>query len=133
MGGTVTVEALRDALELSWAADTSRSRVWSASNRAKGQCAVTACVVQDYLGGEIYHSVATLPGGETFSHYFNVIDGRSVDLTKQQFPSGTTFTEPAPKTKGYPSTREYCLSYEDMVRRYRTLAERTARYLGTGR
>ncbi|WP_174416485.1 YunG family protein [Nocardia concava] len=133
MGSMVTVRALRDALERSWAADTSRSGAWSESNPAKGQCAVTACVVQDYLGGDILHSVATLPGGETVSHYFNVVDGQRVDLTAKQFPSGTTFTEPAPKTKGYPSTRDYCMSYEDMVRRYRTLAERAAGHLGARR
>lgn len=64
IGGTVTVRALRDALERSWAADT--------------------------------------------------------------------FTDPAPKTKGYPSTRDYCMSYEDTVRRYRTLAERAAGHIGVG-
>ena len=69
MGGTVTVEALRGALEQSWSADTSSSAAWSEGNRAKGQCAVTACVVQDYLGGDILNSVATLPSGETVSHY----------------------------------------------------------------
>ncbi|MFE3002910.1 hypothetical protein ACFXG4_49160 [Nocardia sp. NPDC059246] len=129
MGGMITVEALREALEHSWSADTSSSGSWSEHNRAEGQCAVTACIVQDYLGGEILNSVATLPSGKIVSHYFNVIDSQRLDLTAQQFPSGTTFSEPAPKTKGYPSTRDYCMSYEDMVRRYRTLAERTARHL----
>ncbi|MFF2554593.1 hypothetical protein ACFVUS_26570 [Nocardia sp. NPDC058058] len=132
MSGTVTVEALRGALEQSWSADTSSSASWSEGNRAKGQCAVTACVVQDYLGGDILNSVATLPSGETVSHYFNVIDGRRVDLTERQFPSGTEFSEPAPKTKGFPSTRDYCLSYDDMMRRYRRLARRIADYVAGG-
>lgn len=132
MGDTVTVAALRGALEQSWSADTSSSTAWSEDNPAKGQCAVTACVVQDYLGGDILNSIATLPGGETVSHYFNVIDGSRIDLTENQFPSGTTFSEPAPKTGGFASTRDYCLSYDDMTRRYQRLASRTADRIGGG-
>ncbi|WP_425297200.1 YunG family protein [Nocardia abscessus] len=40
------------------------------ANSAKGQCAVTACVVHDYLVGYILNTVATLPNNETVSHYF---------------------------------------------------------------
>ena len=46
-----------------------------------GQCAVTAMVVKDYLGGEIYN-LKTSDGG---SHYFNKIDGKFIDLARDQF------------------------------------------------
>jgi hypothetical protein len=129
---TILLEALQQALRTCWSADTSASSEWSADNCARGQCAVTACVVQDYLGGDILNTVATLPNGETVSHYFNLIDGQAVDCTHQQFPDGTTFSEPAPKTKGFPSTRAYCLSYEHTARRYELLRERVAARLHDG-
>lgn len=128
--GTVSLDALRRALQSAWSADTSAAADWTDSNRAKGQCAVTACVVHDYLGGDIVHSTATLPGGETVSHYFNVIDGTRVDLTQEQFPKRTKFSDPAPKTKGLPSTRDYCLSHERTRMRYELLRARVAERLG---
>ncbi|MFI1918125.1 hypothetical protein [Nocardia sp. NPDC020380] len=87
-------------------------------------------MVQDYLGGEIVNSIARLPSGEEVSHYFNVIDGAAVDLTIQQFPPGTSFSEAAPKTKGYRSTRDYCLSFEDTEQRYLVLSARMAGLVG---
>ncbi|MFF0493923.1 hypothetical protein ACFYTQ_33300 [Nocardia sp. NPDC004068] len=125
----VPLEALQQALQASWSAETSASTAWSAGNIAKGQCAVTACVVQDYLGGDILNTIATLPDGKTVSHYFNLIGGEPVDLTLQQFPPDTSFSEPAPKTKGHPSTRAYCLSYDHTLRRYELLRDRVAEYL----
>lgn len=85
---------------------------------------MTACVVQDYLGGDILHTTATLPSGETVSHYFNIIDNDTVDLTREQFPSGTKFSSPTPKTKGLSSTREYCLSHDATRQRYGVLSSR---------
>lgn len=127
--GTVPLEALRQALQSAWSADTSAAHGWSEDNCAKGQCAVTACVVQDYLGGDILNTVAALPNGETISHYFNVIDGETVDLTKIQFPAGTYFSDPQPKMEGLPSTRDYCLSYDATRERYDLLSSRVAAYL----
>lgn len=127
--GTVAIEALRTALEQSWSVDTSAASGWTEANRAKGQCAVTACVVQDYLGGEILNTTATLPSGETVSHYFNLVDGGIVDLTRQQFPNATQFSKPEPRIKGFASTREFCLSYESTRQRYALLNKRVARYL----
>ncbi|MEV2226647.1 integrase core domain-containing protein [Nocardia vinacea] len=127
--GTVAIEAIRAALEQSWSVDTSAASGWTEANRAKGQCAVTACVVQDYLGGEILNTTATLPSGETVSHYFNLVDGGIVDLTRPQFPDTTRFSKPKPKKKGFASTREYCLSYESTRQRYALLNRRVARYL----
>ncbi|MBF6223979.1 hypothetical protein IU470_02420 [Nocardia abscessus] len=71
--------ALANALRKSWSADTSSARGWAEDNGARGQCAVTACVVQDYFGGYILNTVATVPNNETVSHYFNIVDGKTID------------------------------------------------------
>ncbi|MFQ6228202.1 hypothetical protein [Nocardia sp. NPDC002869] len=131
--GTVTLDVLSDAIRSSWSAETSSAPAERTGSPAKGQCAVTACVVHDYLGGEILHTVATLPSGETVSHYLNRIDGQTVDLTAQQFPAGTRFTSPIPKPRGMPSTREYCLSYDGTRRRYELLSARVAESLRIAR
>lgn len=116
---------IQTALEDSWTAETSASPDrWSTKNAALGQCATTACVVQDYMGGEIVNSVATLPDGSTDSHYFNIIEGEEVDLTRVQFPEGTIYTPAQPKPGNLDSTRSYVLSYEPTRLRYEELKAR---------
>lgn len=129
--GTVQLETLSCALHVSWSADTSKASGWTENDRAKGQCAVTACVVQDYFGGDILNTIATLPGGATVSHYFNVVDSGTIDLTNGQFPDGTTFSRPASKTGDFLSTREYCLSHDDTRQRYIVLRDRVAACLNS--
>lgn len=127
---TVSLEELITAVSNSWSADTSASPdKWSNYNPALGQCAVTACVVQDYLGGDILNSIVTLPDGNTDSHYYNLIDGGDLDLTKQQFPTGSLFSEGRPKTKGFASTRDYCLSYGATRERYEILRNKVKQAL----
>ncbi len=89
-------------------------------------------MVQDYLGGHILNTIATLPNNETVSHYLNIVDGKMIDLTRQQFPEGTMFTKPTEKKGRYSSTREYCLSYESTRLRYEKLRDRVADYIGSG-
>ena len=51
---------------------------WNKENPTYGQCVPTALLVQHYFGGDIYkHNIEF--------HYYNVIDGNVVDLTKEQF------------------------------------------------
>ena len=118
-------DALDVALSFCWSADTSSDPdAWSAHNPAWGQCAVTAVVVQDLLGGEIVWTEAVLPDGRHISHYFNLIHGAEVDLTRRQFPNGTRLSPGVPKTKGFSSTRAYVLSHEETYRRYALLYAR---------
>lgn len=56
------------------------AQVWSQDNPSWGMCAITALVINDYFGGDIY-KIKT----NDESHYFNVINGNIVDLTVQQF------------------------------------------------
>ncbi|MFF0529975.1 hypothetical protein ACFYT3_16460 [Nocardia amikacinitolerans] len=127
--GVGTLETLKQALHRSWSADTSSAADWTEANPSKGQCAVTACVVQDHLGGDILNTVATLPDNRTISHYFNIVENKTIDLTREQFPEGTTFTTPKPKPGRFPSTREYCLSHERTRRRYEILRSRVADFV----
>lgn len=53
---------------------------WSEDNKTLGMCAITALVVNDYLGGEICKIYV-----DGTSHYFNNIGGRIIDLTEAQF------------------------------------------------
>jgi hypothetical protein len=117
---------LIDVLAASWSAVTSSDpNNWSPDNPAWGQCAVTACIAQDLLGGDIRWAEAVLPDGRTISHYFNVLDSGGVqDFTARQFPAGTIIPEGEPKTRGLPSTRDYVLSYPATRERYLILRDR---------
>ena len=92
---------------------------WTPENPARGQCAVTALIVQDMFGGEL---LRTTVDGE--SHYLNVIgDGTLVDLTAQQFARVGYDSEPEPRD------REYVLSFPDTARRYGLLKAQIRRTL----
>jgi len=108
------------AIRLAWNRSTSASpEQWSARNRARGQCAITACVVQDCLGGRIIRTEATLPGGNTESHYANLLEHDVIlDLTESQFPEGTVFGSWEERT------REYVLGFPTTNARYLRLVQR---------
>ena len=123
--------SLENAIRTSWGSDTtSDAQRWSAQNPAWGQCAVTACVLNDYLGGEIVWAQAQLPDGESISHYFNKLpSGEIRDLTREQFPQGTVVPEGVPKTKQFATTRDYVLSFAVTRQRYETLRDRVGHSL----
>lgn len=71
---------------------------WHTRHPSYGQCAVTALLLQDSLGGELMR--ADVPGFG--SHYWNrLADGTEIDLTREQFPPGTVVPagEPAPRSR----------------------------------
>lgn len=109
---------LSEAIRQSWGSDTSVNPDWTGSCPSRGQCAVTALVVQDYLGGELLR--ATVRGT---SHYWNrLTDGEIVDLSREQFDS----FEPVNIQQ---RARDYVLSYPETASRYHKLAERTRNQL----
>ncbi len=118
-GASVTFDSLRRALEASWGSDTSASpEKWSTENAAYGQCAVTALIVQDFLGGRLLR-VEAFSKDEKVSHYYNELpDLKVVDLTRSQFPEGTLFSDP-----GY-RERAYVESFASTVKRYKILKGR---------
>ena len=82
--GIETPRDLYDALLGLWCADTCAPRMrseWTPDNPTLGQCSITAFLVQDIFGGQVY-GVPLKDGG---FHCFNVVDGRRFDLTSQQF------------------------------------------------
>lgn len=121
----MTLIELEKALQKSWSKETSYlPDEWNHANAALGQCAVTALIVNDFFGGDIVWADALLPDGQMVSHYFNVIDGKVVDLTRSQFPQGTSIPEGREKKKGFGSTREFMVSSENTKKRYELLRER---------
>ncbi|MGE7675727.1 YunG family protein [Lysinibacillus sp. NPDC094403] len=74
-----TENDLLRALKKSWSIQSSSK--WSIDTPAKGQCGVTALVVNDILGGKIYKT--WLDEGW---HFYNNLDGDRKDFTQEQFP-----------------------------------------------
>ena len=54
---------------------------WSESNKTLGQCSITAFLVQDIFGGEVY-GIPLASGGV---HCFNIVNGHKFDLASEQF------------------------------------------------
>ena len=71
-------------LKRCWKADTCAPRMrqdWSEDNITLGQCSITAFLIQDEFGGEVYG----VPLGDGNFHCFNVIDDQAYDITSGQF------------------------------------------------
>ena len=107
-----TLGELENLLKESWTKETSVDSNWSEDNPALGQCAVTALVVNDYFGGKIMRCMAS-----TGSHYYNELEGITVDLTRSQFGN-----EEHEYENGEERTREYLLSNENTKSRYELLS-----------
>ena len=74
----VKEKVIYEALIKSWSIETSSK--WTSENPAKGQCGVTALVVQEICGGKIKKTKV----GEEW-HFYNCIDGQRFDFTDTQF------------------------------------------------
>lgn len=76
---------LYDALSAGvWRAETCAPRLrdgWTPENKTLGQCSITAFLAQDIFGGEVYG--IRRPDGNY--HCYNVVSGRTFDLTSEQF------------------------------------------------
>lgn len=109
------VGVLDGILRRAWSADTSADpENWTPERPSHGQCAVTALVVQDFLGGRLMK-------GEVngVSHYWNKVGGgTAIDLTWDQFPPGSH------RDFALSETREYVLSFPATAKRYQVLRAR---------
>ncbi len=79
-----TAREFYDLLSGIWCRKTCAPRMqdeWSEDNKTLGQCSITAFLVQDIYGGEVYGILR--PGGNY--HCYNVVDGHVFDLTSEQF------------------------------------------------
>jgi hypothetical protein len=119
----VTLSELEAAIRASWSRETSEEPdAWSEENPAWGNCAVTALVVRDYLGGDLVIAGVVRDGTRVDRHAWNVLpSGLAVDLTRDQFRNGERCEAPTPLTEtAVPGTQE----------RYELLAGRVRERLG---
>ena len=101
----IQIEQLARALPKSWSLQSSSK--WSAENPAKGQCGVTALVVNDLLGGEIKKT--KLPDGW---HFYNYINGKRCDFTVSQFRAAIAYMDiPSNRVEAYADTNDQQYSY----------------------
>ena len=121
---------LEEAIQNSWCKETSSDpENWTIENPAWGQCAVTALIISDYLGGKLVWAEAKLPDGRAISHYFNNIRHHETDLTRRQFPEGTLIPEGIDKKKEHATTKDYVLSFPATQQRYHILNQKVEEYL----
>ena len=109
---------LYDALSGIWCAETCAPRMrkdWTPENKTLGQCSITAFLVQDIFGGEVYG--IPLPDGGF--HCYNVVDGHLFDLTSEQFPGQVLCYENNPQQH-----REIHFAKEEKYLRYELLREK---------
>ena len=106
---------LYDILSTLWSTDTCAPRMrgeWSEDNKTLGQCSITAFLVQDIFGGEVYG----VPLGDGAFHCFNKVGDKVFDLTSEQF---------LPKVLDYPldypQSRETHFAKEEKRLRYEAL------------
>ena len=112
-----------DYLTRCWGADTCAPRLrdkWSPANMTEGQCSITAFLVQDIFGGEVYG--IRLPDGAY--HCYNVVGEVQFDLTSEQFGD-----EVLDYTQGVPQSREEHFADQDKFGTNSTL-QPTPGYVG---
>ncbi|MBB2946730.1 hypothetical protein FB565_006498 [Actinoplanes lutulentus] len=88
----LTTEILRPILRASWGADTCDPHDlpdWHPGNPSRGQCGVTALLVQDLLGGDLILGEVFKNGHKVGHHYWNRLpSGEETDFTADQFHPG---------------------------------------------
>ena len=75
---------LYDLLSECWSIETCAPRYrdeWSKANKTLGQCSITAFLVQDIFGGDVFG----IPLPEGGYHCFNAVGDAVFDLTSEQF------------------------------------------------
>ena len=107
-------------LRKAWCAATahpSYQKNWTEDNPSYGQCCVTALVVQELYGGDIYSCKV----GNN-SHFVNIINERIVDETAEQFgeKSKIKYVDGSFRLR----TRESLLKNKDVKERYELLKAR---------
>jgi hypothetical protein len=94
----LTRDDLEVAIRASWSVETcdpTDVAHWTQANPSLGQCAVTALVVHDLLGGELLEAeVHQADGARQGFHYWNRLAGVDIDLTRAQFVSGEHVQRP---------------------------------------
>lgn len=106
-----------NVLKKCWKADTCAPRMrkdWSEDNRTLGQCSITAFLLQDEFGGDVYG----VPLGDSNFHCFNVIDDMAYDITSSQFKKDLDYD------LEHPQSRDIHFAKKEKHERYLLLKER---------
>ena len=94
------VDEVRRLLEASWSPAT--SSLWCPETPSRGQCGVTALVIDDAFGGEI---LKTRVGSAW--HFYNRIDGVRLDFTLGQFRTPISYEDvPSTRQEAFGDTNE---------------------------
>lgn len=115
------IESQRHLYELlcdCWCVETCAPRLrekWSENNKTAGQCSITAFLVQDIFGADVYG--VTLNNGDI--HCFNRIRNIEFDLTSEQFKN-----EVLDYSKGEKQTREIHFQKKEKYDRYLLLKKK---------
>lgn len=73
-----------------FALDTSESpKDWSEERPSTGHCAIVSVILRALFGGQIVRGVSS----QGVVHYWNYIDGITLDATRDQFDPGESFTQ----------------------------------------
>ena len=115
---------LYDALSTLWSEQTCAPRMresWSKQNKTLGQCSITAFLVQDIFGGDVYG----VPLGDGNFHCYNVVGEEMFDLTSEQFDF------PLDYSKGVLQSRETHFAKQEKYERYQFLKSELLRKYGT--
>ncbi len=121
--GVRTPQELYDMLKHIWCEYTCAPRLreeWSMKNQTLGQCSITAFLVQDIFGGDVYGILR--PGGNY--HCYNVVGDAVFDLTSEQFGD-----EVLDYTGNPIQSRETHFAAEEKRLRYEYLKKQLKRYL----
>jgi hypothetical protein len=111
---------IKMTLREAWCRETahpSYQSKWSEENPSCGQCCVSALVVQDLLGGDVYSCKV----GKC-THFVNIVNERIIDVTAEQFggTSNIKYISGSFKLK----TRSSLLKSQDVKERYYLLKAR---------
>lgn len=105
-------------LRQAWCKETahpSYQKNWTEENPAYGQCAVTALIMQEIIGGDIYECTVNRK-----KHFYNVApDGRTYDFTQEQFGGACIIYDNIKER-----TRESLLKVTNVKERYELLKSR---------
>ena len=114
---------LYDLLSEIWCAETCAPRMrdgWTPENKTMGQCSITAFLVQDIFGGEVY---GILREGGNY-HCYNVVGDCVWDLTSEQFGDEKLCYEDNPI-----QSRQIHFAKEEKLLRYEYLKKELVRRL----
>lgn len=93
----LTLTEIERVIRSSWGADTSPPEMnprWDPEHPAKGQCGVTALVVNHLFGGDLVRGEVLAAGQWTDYHWWNrLASGVEIDLTGDQFRGAETVVD----------------------------------------